>query len=179
MVDQITESEFIQLKQTFELFDDDGDGLIPISDLKKILKDLGQNVTEEKIEKTIQQLGGNEEDSFDFEQFLEITSNVLRDTSDEDQLREAFRVFDKEGNGFISVSELRHFLMNIGDKMTEDEFMEMVRLTEINDDGEIQYEPLVLLLTGQKPGKMKTSNTALQKVTSSIASFHCFSVTRL
>lgn len=30
--------------------------------------------------------------------------------NEEDELREAFRVFDKNGNGFIRVSELRFFI---------------------------------------------------------------------
>ena len=32
----------------------------------------------------------------------------MKDTDSEEELREAFKVFDKDGNGFISASELRH-----------------------------------------------------------------------
>ena len=32
----------------------------------------------------------------------------MKDTDSEEELKEAFRVFDKDGNGFISAAELRH-----------------------------------------------------------------------
>ena len=37
------------------------------------------------------------------------------------QVREAFKVFDKDGKGSISLSELKHIMQNLGEKMTEDE----------------------------------------------------------
>ena len=62
----------------------------------------------------------------------------------EDEIREAFRVFDvvsssiiiitshihgtfgKDGNGFISRTELKHVMMNLGEKMTEEECNSLV-----------------------------------------------------
>ena len=32
----------------------------------------------------------------------------MKDTDSEEEIKEAFRVFDKDGNGFISAAELRH-----------------------------------------------------------------------
>jgi len=32
----------------------------------------------------------------------------MKDTDSEEEIREAFRVFDKDGNGFISAAELRY-----------------------------------------------------------------------
>lgn len=43
------------------------------------------------------------------------------DTQTEDEVINAFRVFDKEGNGLIATAELKHIMMTIGDKMTEAE----------------------------------------------------------
>lgn len=43
----------------------------------------------------------------DFEEFLQMMAKGANEHSEEDELREAFRVFDKNGNGFIKVAELR------------------------------------------------------------------------
>jgi calmodulin len=32
----------------------------------------------------------------------------LRDVDSEEEIKEAFKVFDKDGNGYISSAELRH-----------------------------------------------------------------------
>lgn len=46
----------------------------------------------------------------------------MKDTDSEEELKEAFRVFDKDQNGFISAAELRHVMMtNLGKKFTDEE----------------------------------------------------------
>merc|ERR1719400_2250580 len=51
----------------------------------------------------------------------------MKDTDSEEEIREAFRVFDKDGNGFISAAELRHVMTNLGEKLTDEEVDEMIR----------------------------------------------------
>jgi len=43
----------------------------------------------------------------DFNEFLHMMAKRAKEHNEEDELREAFRVFDKNGNGFIKVAELR------------------------------------------------------------------------
>ena len=38
----------------------------------------------------------------------------MKDTDSEEEIREAFKVFDKDGNGTISAAELRHVMTNLG-----------------------------------------------------------------
>ena len=38
----------------------------------------------------------------------------MKDTDSEEEILEAFKVFDKDGNGFISAAELRHIMTNLG-----------------------------------------------------------------
>ena len=50
----------------------------------------------------------------------------MKDTDSEEEIREAFRVFDRDGNGHISVTELRHVMTSIGEKLNEEEINAMI-----------------------------------------------------
>ena len=39
----------------------------------------------------------------------------MKDTDSEEEIKEAFKVFDKDGNGYISAAELRHVMTNLGE----------------------------------------------------------------
>ena len=64
----------------------------------------------------------------------------MKDSDSEDELREAFRVFDRDGNGFIDAAELRHVMVNLGEKLTDEEVDEMMREGDVDGDGKINYE---------------------------------------
>jgi calmodulin len=58
----------------------------------------------------------------------------------EDELKEAFRVFDKDGDGFISYPELKIVLKSLGEKLTDEEINSMVKEADLNNDGRISYD---------------------------------------
>ena len=64
----------------------------------------------------------------------------MKDTDSEEEIKEAFRVFDKDGNGFISAAELRHVMTNLGEKLTDEEVDEMIREADIDGDGQVNYD---------------------------------------
>ena len=70
----------------------------------------------------------------------------MKDTDSEEELKEAFKVFDKDGNGFISASELRHVMTNLGEKLTDEEVDEMIREADVDGDGQINYEEFVKMM---------------------------------
>ena len=78
--------------------------------------------------------------TIDFPEFLTMMARKMKDTDSEEEIREAFRVFDKDGNGFISAAELRHVMTNLGEKLTDEEVDEMIREADIDGDGQINYE---------------------------------------
>ena len=58
----------------------------------------------------------------------------------EEEIREAFRVFDKDGNGFISATEVRHVITNR--EQRADEILREIR-AHIDESGQVNYEEFV------------------------------------
>ena len=71
----------------------------------------------------------------------------MKDTDSEEEIRESFRVFDKNGNGFISAAELRHVMRNLGEKLTDEEVEEMIREADVDGDGRVNYEGKAMFRT--------------------------------
>jgi calmodulin len=72
-----------------------------------------------------------------FAEFLTMMARKMKDTDSEEEIREAFKVFDRDNNGFISAAELRHVMTSIGEKLTDDEVDEMIREADQDGDGRI------------------------------------------
>lgn len=64
----------------------------------------------------------------------------MKDGDAEEEIKEAFRLFDKEGNGFISGAELRHIMTAIGEKLTDLEVDDMLHEADLDGDGMINYQ---------------------------------------
>ena len=64
----------------------------------------------------------------------------------EEEMLEAFKVFDSDGNGNISADELRQIMANLGEKLTDEEVDEMVKEADIDGDGQINYEEFVRMM---------------------------------
>uniref|UniRef100_A0A674IHD9 EF-hand domain-containing protein n=1 Tax=Terrapene triunguis TaxID=2587831 RepID=A0A674IHD9_9SAUR len=147
MADQLTEGQIAEFKEAFSLFDKDGDGSITTSELGTVMRSLGQNPTEAELQDMIGELDDDGSGTVDFPEFLSMMARKMRDTDSEEEIREAFRVFDRDKNGYISAAELRHVMTNLGEKLTDEEVDEMIKEADSNSDGQVNYEEFVRMMT--------------------------------
>uniref|UniRef100_A0A2K5DPK5 Myosin light polypeptide 6 n=1 Tax=Aotus nancymaae TaxID=37293 RepID=A0A2K5DPK5_AOTNA len=119
------EDQTAEFKEAFQLFDRTHDGKILYSQCGNVMRALGQNPTNAEVLKV---QGNPKSDEMnvkmlDFEHFLPMLQIVAKNKdqgTDEDYV-EGLPVFDKEGNGVVMGAEIRHILVTLGQKMTEDE----------------------------------------------------------
>lgn len=68
-----------------------------------------------------------------------------RDRDTVDEIMEAFRIFDKDGNGYISIPELRNIYCNMGEKFSDEEFEDMRKSID-DGSGMVAYEDFVKMI---------------------------------
>eukprot|EP01084_Bolivina_argentea_P124141 219985_1 len=106
----------------------------------------GQTKTQTELQNIIQAVDADGNGTIDFSEFLTMLARKLKDTNDEDHIKEAFKVFDKDSNGFISAAELKHVMTNSGETLTDEEVDEIIRQADIDGDGQINYEEFVKMM---------------------------------
>lgn len=106
-----------------------------------------------KMQDMINEVDANGNGTIDFPEFLTLVSRKMKDTDSEEELSEAFKVFDRDGTGFISAVELRHVMANLGEKLTDEEVAEMIREADMDGDGQINYSDFVCMMASpDQPG---------------------------
>eukprot|EP00918_Siedleckia_nematoides_P002292 GHVU01005215.1.p3 GENE.GHVU01005215.1~~GHVU01005215.1.p3 ORF type:complete len:173 (+),score=34.27 GHVU01005215.1:429-947(+) len=93
----------------------------------------------------VQTLPSASSGTIEFVEFLNLMAKKMKDNDTEEELIEAFKVFDRDGND-ISAAELRHVMTNLGEKLSEDEVDEMIREADIDGDGQINYQEFVKMM---------------------------------
>merc|ERR1711953_929172 len=114
-----------------------GDGSVDSSQVSSIMRAIGQNPSEAEIQDMVDQDGTG---SIDFPEFLMMMALKSDADNAEDEIREAFQVFDGDGNGFINRQELTMVMSNLGEKLTSEEIQGMIDEADVDGDGQINYE---------------------------------------
>ncbi|KAL3776304.1 hypothetical protein ACHAW5_002613 [Stephanodiscus triporus] len=115
-------------------------GTITFTELKGVMKSLGQNPTDDELQRMILSVDDNGDNEIDFEEFLILmSSNKSKDDPDR-ELKEAFKVFDADGNGKISKSEMKELMKKLGQKLSDEEIEAMMNEVDSDKNGEIDFE---------------------------------------
>ena len=69
-----------------------------------------------------------------------VSARMREQTTTTDELRGAFQVFDKNGNGTVSVQDLKHSLTTLGEHLGEEEIDELIREVDHDGEGQLNYD---------------------------------------
>jgi len=124
-----------ELQVFFDKFDKEKKGYIEATNIASILKTMGVEFNTAKLRQLIQDFDAEGTGRFEFEEFgaLVASVDVQDEGASEEELREIFRLFDKQQQGFITTDILRGILAAIDDKLTDADLDAAIE--EIDEDG--------------------------------------------
>ncbi|KAK9018164.1 hypothetical protein V6N11_001145 [Hibiscus sabdariffa] len=129
----LTDDQIAEFRKAFCLIDKDSDGFITIEELESVIQTLDANPTRLMISEVDDVEGDGKIDFEDFEKVV-------------DELKEAFKVFDRDQDGFISANELRQVMINLGERITMEEAEQMIREADLDGDGVVSYEEFARMM---------------------------------
>ena len=134
ILENLTDEQIAEFKEAFQIFDKDGDGSITTKELGTVMRSLGQNPSGDEIRQMLSDVDEDKSETIDCKEFLGLMAKKMKENDSEDELIEAFKVFDRDGNGKISAHELRYVTLSSGEDLTEQDIQEMVLEAEMEMD---------------------------------------------
>ena len=124
----------------------DGSGTISTKELLGVMRSIGQNPTEDEILNHIVEYDINGDGTIDFDEFCEMMLKQSKDIDQTVEIREAFKIFDRDGNGYIDAKELKDVVTRMGECLTAEEADEFLREADTNEDGKLDYNEFLTML---------------------------------
>jgi Ca2+-binding EF-hand superfamily protein len=110
------------------------------------MRKLGQNPSEKDLSEMIRSVDDNGDMEIDFEEFLLLMKSRIGTRDPEQELKDAFAVFDTDNSGSIDRKELKRLMKKLGQALSEAELDAMMDEVDENGDGEISFEEFKALM---------------------------------
>jgi len=146
ILEGLTSDELATFKEAFTVFDKNQDGTITTKELSTVMRSLGQNPTDAEVQDMINEVDVDGSGSVEFPEFCVMMVKKMQESDTENEVREAYRVFDKERSGHISAQEFRMVFRALPERLTEQEIDEMLRAADEDGNGEFEYEEFRMML---------------------------------
>ncbi|OWF45188.1 calmodulin-like [Mizuhopecten yessoensis] len=128
----------------FDAIDADKDGRLSLEELVRWYRSMGLNPTQEAVKNLLDECDANGSTYIEFEEYKDKLKTRMDEAVDErNTLMDAFRTFDKKGDGTISYLMLRTVLSGAGDVLDDAFLNEIFHDMDVNRDGIITYKDMV------------------------------------
>jgi calcium-dependent protein kinase len=147
---QLSEDAIKNLRDTFMKLDNNGDGLLTVAELKEGLQACGLKEIPPDLQTIMESVDSDGSGVIDYTEFLAATLDK-KVYLKEDVCWQAFRIFDRDGDGKITKDELAHVLKDETVKEATGGAEELAKLLlelDTNGDGEIDFEEFMEMMRG-------------------------------
>jgi len=139
------------MSKVFEMFDEGKNGTVSKDKLGDVLRALGENPTEDEVKELEEELCSKDGVDIEMSKLTNAVGCKFGGPEEREKgLKEAFKVFDKDGSGTLSADELREIMTEKGKmRLTHQEVDEMISEVDRDKDGKLNYAEFVRIFSSE------------------------------
>lgn len=133
----------------FEMFDINRDGHVSKQEIKTVMAQLGEAINNEKVDSIVRAADIDSDGIISIEEFQKSVypalSTMVRSAAaemskkkrEENASLESFKIFDVDGDGFVTAEEIKAVLNKLGRGATDEAVAAMIKAADVDGDGRI------------------------------------------
>ena len=132
------------MKEILDLYDPNNEGFINSNDTSKILQAMGRTLEEDDEQNFLQATDPDNTGKITKDNFLATVEALFSLSKDDvNDLLEAFKIFDINNTGKISVKDFKKILVKIGQAFSEEEADDIIKYINVDKEGNIDYADFI------------------------------------
>jgi centrin-3 len=166
---ELTEDQKAEIREAFDLFDSNKTGCVDYRELKVSMRALGFDVKKAEVMELMKKYDRNETGSIQWEDYFEILSEKYLTRDPIEEIIKAFKLFDDEGTGKITLKNLRRVARELGENLSDEELQAMIDEFDKDQDGaSMLFSSSFTSITRSQPGRIHINYEANKLVLSVI-----------
>ncbi|KAI5750580.1 hypothetical protein M8J76_016839 [Diaphorina citri] len=146
------EQKLAIMRKAFQMFDTAKTGFIDTLKISTILNTMGQLFDDTELQALIDENDPDATGKVNFDGFCRIATHFLEEDDAEamqEELKEAFRLYDREGNGYITTATLREILAALDDKLNPEDLDGIIQEIDTDGSGTVDFDEFMEMMTGE------------------------------
>ena len=143
---ELNEIQIQRYQKAFDYVDRKKTGEIPVSQIENILSVAKEeDFDQDDINEALDKMGKGNEDTLTSEEFIQFMTEL----NNPNNIIEAFRLFDADNNGYISIDEFKYILKMVDSPLSDKDVKEIFDTFDVSRDGKIDYKEFVAFWNNQ------------------------------
>ncbi|CAI5755939.1 unnamed protein product [Candida verbasci] len=133
---ELLDEQKAEIREAFQMFDMNGDGCLDYHELKVAFRSLGFDLSKKEVLDIIKEYDMDDSRLITYDNFYKTVGEMIIRRDPIEEIRRAFKLFDVDGTGSISLRNLRKVSKDLGENLTDEELQAMIDEFDFDEDGE-------------------------------------------